>query len=494
MKVPENLEAARAVKLQKARRADLWDRALSPFGLTVAIVLGTLGMRAYYGRFVPLGKADLGAGDARQATLLPWSNAASVFRERLSDGTMVEARVTVTGALMPEGAEFRIGGRSAGLVFGESDGIRRTKVIVRGPKALTIILNPGLTPARASGSAGSRTFRFENRRSSRLIGEWERRKRPPALRSRTGPSENSEEENIMVGFSDALAQDGEGRWYRIASRVSRPYPGSLEGYNGAMFVFLPPEASHTIVGEVRTHAAFESKLLGNRRDILVWLPPDYAAEPKRRYPVLYLNDGQNVFDAATSFAGEWRADEAATALIGARRMRPIIMVAVPNMGAARADEYLASRDRNMGGKGDLYGRFLVEELKPFVDRTYRTEKGPKATGLLGSSLGALITLHLGLTRPDVFGLLGVVSPSVWWKGREILGEIQRTPARIWLDIGTEESPEAERDARDLRDALVLKGWREGRDLAFYVDPGAKHNEKAWAGRIDSILTFLFPPR
>ena len=259
-----------------------------------------------------------------------------------------------------------------------------------------------------------------------------------------------------------------------------------------MLALLPLQTPHTIVGDVRTHAAFKSEILGNRRDILVWLPPGYAKERTRRYPVLYLNDGQNVFDAATSFAGEWRADEAATALIGTHRMRPIIMVAIPNMGAARADEYLASRDRNMGGRGDLYGRFLTSELKPFIDRTYRTKRGPKDTGILGSSLGGLVALHLGMTRPDVFGLLGVVSPSVWWKGREILGQIHKTPARIWLDVGTAESPTAERDAQDLRDVLVRKGWREGRDLAFDVDPGAKHDEKAWAGRIDRILTFLFP--
>ena len=257
--------------------------------------------------------------------------------------------------------------------------------------------------------------------------------------------------------------------------------------------FLQARA-HTVVGDARTHVAFASRILGNRRDVLVWLPPSYETEPRRRFPVLYLHDGQNVFDAATSFAGEWRADETATALIGARRIEPLIMVAVPNMGAERANEYLWSRRDGMGGRGDLYGRFLTEELKPFVDRTYRTKPDPRNTGLLGSSLGGLITLHLGLARPDVWGKLGVVSPSVWWNDREILGEIRRTPARIWLDIGTDESATAERDARDLGDALVAKGWREGRDLAFYVDPGAKHDEKAWAGRFASILTFLFPAR
>lgn len=261
-----------------------------------------------------------------------------------------------------------------------------------------------------------------------------------------------------------------------------------------MLALLPLQAKpHTVVGDVRTHAAFQSRLLGNRRDILVWLPPGYE-KGNRRYPVLYLHDGQNAFDAATSFVGEWRADEAATGLIGAGRMEPIIMVAVPNIGAERADEYLWSRARNMGGRGDLYGRFLAEELKPFIDRTYRTKKGPGDTGLLGSSLGGLITLHLGLTRPDVWGRLGVVSPSVWWNGREILKQIVKTPARVWVDIGTDEGQDAQRDAEDLRDALLAKGWKSGKDLAFYLDHGAKHNEAAWSGRIDGILTFLFPAK
>lgn len=255
---------------------------------------------------------------------------------------------------------------------------------------------------------------------------------------------------------------------------------------------------HTIVGDLRTHPAFESKLLGNRRDIQVWLPPQYEKEPKRRFPVLYLHDGQNVFDAVGSFAGEWRADEAATGLIGAGLVEPIIMVAVPNMGVDRANEYLPTHVGKMGGKGDLYGRFLGEELKPFVDRTYRTKAGAADTGLLGSSLGGLITIHLGLSRPLVWGKLGVVSPSVWWDGRRILKTIaalpEKTKARIWVDIGTAEGGSAQRDAEALRDALLLKGWKSGRDLAFFLDYGAKHNETAWSGRMGEILLFLFPAK
>jgi len=255
---------------------------------------------------------------------------------------------------------------------------------------------------------------------------------------------------------------------------------------------------HTITGDVRTHVAFESKLLGNRRDISVWLPSQYVKEPKRRFPVLYMHDGQNAFDFATSFVGEWRADEVATGLIGAGMMEPVIIVAVPNMGADRANEYLPTRARSMGGKADLYGRFLAEDLKPFIDRNYRTKTGPMDTGLIGSSLGGIVTLHLGLTKSLVFGKLGVVSPSVWWDDRLMLKNVAKLPAktpnRIWLDIGSDEGEGAMKDAEALRDALVAKGWRNGRDLAFYLDWGAKHNESAWSGRLGAILMYLFPSK
>ncbi len=263
-------------------------------------------------------------------------------------------------------------------------------------------------------------------------------------------------------------------------------------------LLLAQARPHTVTGDVRTHAAFESNLLGNKRDISVWLPPQYTKEPKRRFPVLYMHDGQNVFDFATSFVGEWRADEVATGLIGAGLIEPMIIVAVPNMGADRGNEYLPTRVKNMGGKADLYGRFLAEELKPFIDRTYRTKPGPMDTGLMGSSLGGIATLHLGLTKPLVFGKLGVVSPSVWWDDRLMLKNVgklpAKTPNRIWLDIGSDESATAMKDAEDLRDALVAKGWRNGRDLAFYLDWGAKHNEAAWSGRLGPIFMYLFPAK
>jgi predicted alpha/beta superfamily hydrolase len=275
-----------------------------------------------------------------------------------------------------------------------------------------------------------------------------------------------------------------------------------------------PRTVHTLTGDVRTHERFVTRLLPAReRTVRVWLPPGYGdpANRERRYPVLYLADGQNVFDGATAYipGQEWRADEAAQELVTRGEIEPPILVAVDNAGADRVNEYvpagIPSREdarRNVGGQADLYGRFLTNELKPFIDRTYRTKTGPRDTAVGGSSLGGLLALHLALSRPDVFGAALVVSPSVWWGDRDILKEVaalpKRPPVRLYVDIGTAEAGEgtpqsrqALDDARALRDALRAKGWKPGRDLTYTEAEGARHSEAAWSARFPAMLRFLY---
>lgn len=265
---------------------------------------------------------------------------------------------------------------------------------------------------------------------------------------------------------------------------------------------MPP---NTLTGNIQRHANFPSKILGNRRDVLVYLPKGYRRSQTRRYPVLYLHDGQNVFDAATSFAGvEWGADETAQRLAAAKLMEPIIIVAVANTGEERIHEYAPTAARidplkRKRSKGLLrnYGRFLIEELKPFIDRKYRTKRDAEFTGLGGSSLGGLATLVLGLWYPNYFTRLAVMSPSVWWddcviyKIVDAVDETARPPLKIWLDTGTRE--EGWERARELRDRLVEKGWRLYDDLNYLEADGSDHSEGAWAARIDPVLRFLFPP-
>ena len=156
---------------------------------------------------------------------------------------------------------------------------------------------------------------------------------------------------------------------------------------------------HTLTGEIRVHNSFHSNILNNDRDLVVYLPPGYEVNKSARYSVLYLNDGQNLFDGATSFipGQEWRVDETAQLLISAGRIEPLIIVGINNKGNDRVNEYTPTADDKIkvGGKADLYGRMIVEELKPLSIQP-RTRKAARHTGLGGSSLGGIVSLYLGL--------------------------------------------------------------------------------------------------
>ena len=262
---------------------------------------------------------------------------------------------------------------------------------------------------------------------------------------------------------------------------------------------------HTLTGIIKRHRAFHSKVLGNRRDVLVYLPPGYRRFSSRRYPVLYLQDGQNVFDAATSFAGvEWGVDETAQRLIYQKLIEPLIIVAVANIGEERIHEYaptpavIEPKDHprmRSRGLAPLYGQFLIEELKPFIDRKYRTKREAEFTGLGGSSLGGLATLAMGIFYSEVFRRLIVMSPSIWWDDYAIFRLVgilgKKPPLKIWLDTGTGEP--GWKLASDLRDYLIDKGWQLGVDLSYVEVKGANHSEAAWAARVEPALRFLFPP-
>jgi predicted alpha/beta superfamily hydrolase len=248
---------------------------------------------------------------------------------------------------------------------------------------------------------------------------------------------------------------------------------------------------------------FHSAILPNPYDrcVSVYLPEAYAADPSRRFPVFYLHDGQNLFDDRTSYVPghTWRAHTTADRLAASGEIEPVILVGVANSGLRRMAEYTPTRDfRLAGGEGHAYGRLLIEELKPLIDREYRTLPGPESTALGGSSLGGLITLFLGFEHPEVFGKLAVLSPSIWWNNRSILSfveaPISRPNLRIWLDIGTGEGGRHVRDTDQLFKLLKRRGWQEDIDLAYQRVPEAFHSEDAWADRFDDVLRFLFPIR
>lgn len=263
-------------------------------------------------------------------------------------------------------------------------------------------------------------------------------------------------------------------------------------------------AKSTRTGDIRLHEHFKSTSRKTERSIIVYLPPGYEADKSARYPVLYMHDGQNLFDAATSFIGvEWQADETAERLIKAKKIEPLIIVGIYNT-ADRKDEYTPTRDSEWGagGRGGAYMEFVVKEVKPFIDKSYRTKPGREATGVAGSSLGGLISLHLGIEYPEVFSRIGVISPALYWDDHFALRETEKkgdalSHARIWLDIGTKEGstlPQFNRavdDARRLAEILKGKGFVEGKNLRYLEVAGAVHNEGAWSERFGEILTFLY---
>jgi predicted alpha/beta superfamily hydrolase len=265
------------------------------------------------------------------------------------------------------------------------------------------------------------------------------------------------------------------------------------------------QRSHTLTGDIRYHKSFHSKVLNNDRDIIVYLPPDYDTNKHKHFAVFYMHDGQNLFDGATSFipGQEWKVDETAQSLISAHKIEPLIVVGIYNTGKDRVNEYTPAQDPKYkaGGNAELYGRMLIEELKPFIDQTYRTKPDAAHTGLGGSSLGGLVSLYLGLKYPNVFSKIAVISPSVWWADKQIVRYVELLPkkpnVRIWLDIGTKEGRDSEEasksvdDVRLLNTTLIKKGWRSGKDLKYYEARDAEHNERSWAARTDQILEFLF---
>jgi predicted alpha/beta superfamily hydrolase len=232
--------------------------------------------------------------------------------------------------------------------------------------------------------------------------------------------------------------------------------------------------THTVEGTVDRHPEFRSALLGTTRSVSVYLPRQYPIDLDHRFPVLYVQDGQNVFDGATATVPgqEWQLDETAERLIVDGRIEPLIVVAIDSGGARRQHEYTPTRDPKSGdgGGADSYGRMLVEELKPWVDHTYRTRPGRESTGIAGASLGGLVSLYLGLRHPNVYSRIASLSTSASWDDGFIVRFVDALPAKpetlIWTDVGMKEGPPSLTYARLLRDALVRKGWREGVDMRY----------------------------
>ncbi|HEY8239936.1 MAG TPA: alpha/beta hydrolase-fold protein [Kiritimatiellia bacterium] len=244
-----------------------------------------------------------------------------------------------------------------------------------------------------------------------------------------------------------------------------------------------------ITGKVEYHRAMQGEGI-LPRDVVVWLPPGYATSVDRRYPVLYMHDGQNCFDPVTSFAGaDWQVDEEATRLIKDGTLRELIVVAIYNT-PDREVEYSRSP------QGDAYMKWMAESLKPFIDRSYRASTTYDQTAVMGSSLGGLISFLLAWNYPDVFGQAACLSPAFNYKS-DLTKEIAayqgaRKEIRVYIDNGGQGvDAKLQPGCEAMVAALKKQGFIQGKDLDVFYDPKAEHAERAWARRVYRPLLFMF---
>lgn len=269
----------------------------------------------------------------------------------------------------------------------------------------------------------------------------------------------------------------------------------------------PSNKEGSLTGNI-VHHELDSKLLG-KRDLVVYLPPGYSDYDSYNYPFALLQDGQNIFDQSTAVFGvEWGADEAAERLIIEQKMEPTILVAIYN-SPHRVDEYTPFPDpTHGGGKAPVYREFLIHEVIPYLESRYTLSKHRSQRAVIGSSLGGLLALYLGWTESETFGLVGALSPSLWWGQRGLITSIAGgvspdIPPKIWLDAGTRESmtdsnqngvPDLLDDLRTLRAVLHFQGMEEGEDLFYREVEGGTHDEHSWSERIGKVFTSFFPKR
>jgi len=247
-----------------------------------------------------------------------------------------------------------------------------------------------------------------------------------------------------------------------------------------------------------------SVYLGLTRRVTVWLPPLVRGRRAGRYPILYLNDGQNLFDPARAFAGRtWRVPQTATRLVRSRRIPPLIIVGIDHGGVHRGREFLPVEDeRNPTATNPLgreYAEFVTREVMPFIASNYPVAAGALNTGFGGSSYGAIAALNTAMIKPGVFGKLLIESPSLYVGGGYLLrraSHVDRWPGRIYLGVGTSETKSAERNHETVVNVLKLETIlrRAGlgpRRQRVVVEEGATHSEGAWAGRLSEALEFLY---
>ncbi len=255
-------------------------------------------------------------------------------------------------------------------------------------------------------------------------------------------------------------------------------------------------AELNVTGKYKLIKELSSEFLKTNRSVIVLLPKNYGENKTAKYPVLYMHDGNNLFDPALSFQGvDWGVDEAVERLCRESKIKDIIVVGVYNT-AERISEYTPVKDpKHGGGEGENYSRFIVRELKPYIDKNFRTLSDPANTAIGGSSLGGLISLYIGFSHPEVFSTVIAMSPSIWWSNEQIVGwilskNIDTQKTKLWMDIGTAEGEEAIAGT-DKLNGLLKKKYPGFKNYRYEKFPDAPHNESAWRARIEYPLIQAF---
>ena len=245
-------------------------------------------------------------------------------------------------------------------------------------------------------------------------------------------------------------------------------------------------------GTVEIMADVVSPQLHNSRALRIYYPPSYRENPAKRYPVLYMHDGQNLFDAKTAaFGVAWNIGATIDRLVAAGSMEEVIVVGIDNTGERIAEYTPCCDPKHGGGKLAAYEAFIADTVKPLIDRRLRTLPGREHTAIMGSSLGGLASVAIAAHRPQLFSMAAGLSSSFWWDGGALIKQPPGPlPVRWYLDAGTIDDGLADSEA--MRDALLTQGYVDGADLMFYTAPGGKHNEASWRARVDKPLRWFFP--
>lgn len=290
---------------------------------------------------------------------------------------------------------------------------------------------------------------------------------------------------VQFFFEDGPGRDPKARYYETGFALTYVCDGEIFNYRPSTGLKVAPSEKAYCPKQLPGYYSARLDRMVNYR---VYLPRGYRQQEARRYPVLYMLDGQNIFD--NSGYGSWKAKESLDRLIRRGQVAELIVVAVDS-GMSRHQDYVPPED---GGQADKFASFLAEEFKNHIDGRYRTKPGREHTGIIGSSLGGVLSLYTGWKYFHKFGRIGSMSGSWWLKGfRDKIGSQRKRPLTVYLDSGDSGiAQDCVGQTRELRGILEGIGFEVGQDLHHGVGHQDEHNENAWSRRLPHALRFLFP--